>query len=115
MLDTIQKNFFFFFEKEIKLMEQVEELLKLDDLTPGSFGSIEKGISYAIILCMTIPILLIPALYVTVRQSIFKLTFLLLTILSFFLLIVRFKFSWFVWTSSQLQEIYNRYNARIRI
>lgn len=96
-------------------MDQVEELLQIDELNPGSFGSLEKGISYAIILCMTIPILLIPVLYATVRRSIFKLTFLLLSILSIFLLVVRFKFSWIVWTSSQLQEIYNRYHARIRI
>lgn len=96
-------------------MDQVEELLLLDELNPGSFGSLEKNISYAIILCMAIPILLTPILYVTVRRSIFKLMFLLLSVLSIFLLVVRFKFSWIVWTSSQLQEIYNRYNARIRI
>lgn len=96
-------------------MDQVEELLQLDELNPGSFGSLEKGISYAIILCMAVPILLIPVLYVSVRKSIFKLVFLLLTVLSFLALVVRFKFSWIVWTSSRLQEIYDRYDARIRV
>lgn len=96
-------------------MDQVEELLQLDELNPGSFGSLEKGISYAIILCMTVPILLIPILYVSVRRSILKLVFLLITILSIFLLVVRFKFSWIVWASSRLQEFYNRYDARIRV
>lgn len=96
-------------------MDQVEELLQLDELNPGSFGSMEKGIGYTIILCMTVPILLVPVLFVAVRRSILKLMFLLLSVLSFFLLVVHFKFSWVVWTNSRLQEIYDRYNARIRV
>ena len=97
-------------------MEQIEGILKLDDQNPGSFGSFEKSIGYAILLCMTVPIFLIPFFYVTVRRSIFKVTFLLLMILSFFFLVIRFRFSWIVWISTYLQEVYIRYsNARIRI
>lgn len=97
-------------------MDPIEDILKLDDLDRGSFGSLEKHIGYAILLCMTVPILLIPFVYATLHRSIFKVTFFLLLVLSLLVFTVHFKFSWLVWLSEHIQQSLTRFNhARVRV
>lgn len=88
-------------------MERLEPLLKLDDMNVGSFGSLERGVAYSTVLCMTIPILLIPFIFYLLGKSVYKLTALLLGLLVFLCVIIRFRFSWLVWVHSQTQRLYN--------
>lgn len=97
-------------------MDEVENIFKSDELDPGSFATLEKGISYTLIACTAIPVLLIPFFFVILRRGIYKLTFFMLMFLSILVFIVHFKFSWIVLLNSHLVQLYNRFqNARIRV
>lgn len=88
------------------LTDVVENILKADDLEPGSFGTLEKGIGYSSVLCMILPILITPLLNIAVRRNILKLTLVLLSFLVFLLLVIRFRFSWIMQLSVRLQRFF---------
>lgn len=88
-------------------MDQIEAILTSDDQNLGSFGSLEKGIGYTALLCMTLPVLLIPLIFATLGKSIYKTTAFLLAIFLLFFLTFRFRFSWIVWLHNHLQKLHN--------
>lgn len=88
-------------------MNLTEAILQSDDSYLGSFGSFEKSIGYTTLLCITVPILMIPLLFLSVGKSIYKLTGLLLGFVIFLFLILRFRFSWIVKVDHQLRRIYH--------
>lgn len=92
-------------------MSHLEAILQLDDQNLGSFGSIEKGIGYTTLLCLTLPVLLTPLLFVIAGKSIWKTTALLLFLFLLVFLTFKFRFSWIVWLYQKLQPIFQ--HARI--
>lgn len=88
-------------------MNTVQDILDKDDRNPGSFGVLEKGIGYTTLIVVTIPILLLPYLFVLVKRNILKLTALLMSFLLLLFLVFRFRFSWVVWLDNRLHPYYH--------
>lgn len=87
-------------------MDQIEAILQSDDQHLGSFGSLEKGIAYTTLLCLTVPLLVLPLLHLLLRRNIYKTTALLLAFCLLFFLTLRFRFSWIVRLQHHLQRYY---------
>lgn len=88
-------------------MNLVEAILQSDDRNLGSFATFEKSIGYTTLLCISLPILIIPFFFILVGKNIYKLTVLLFGFLIFLFLILRFRFSWIVKIDHQLRRFYH--------
>lgn len=92
-------------------MSHLEAVLQLDDQNLGSFGSLEKGIGYTTLFCLTLPVLFIPFIFILVRKSIYKTTAFVLSVFLLVFLTFQFRFSWIVWLHNHLERFYG--HARI--
>lgn len=88
-------------------MNLVESILQSDDRNLGSFGTFEKSIGYTTLLCITVPILIIPFFFILVGKSVYRLTALFFGIVIFLFLIIRLRFSWIVKLDHQLRRFYH--------
>lgn len=88
-------------------MNLVESILQSDDRNLGSFGTFEKSIGYTTLLCITVPIFIIPFFFILVGKSVYRLTALFFGIVIFLFLIIRFRFSWIVKLDHQLRRFYH--------
>ena len=87
-------------------MASLEDLLKEDDQNFGSFGTLEKGVGYTTLFCVTIPVVSTPFLFTVFHKSIFKVTAFLLGFIFSLYLVLLFRFSWIVWLNNYLRQLY---------